>query len=212
MAKAKEGILGSFSGKVGPVVGCKGKNGYYMRALPAGGNPTRSEEQRSARSKFAVAIGLAKTLTPFFRVGYKEFAATRSSFNAAVSCILNNAVVAGADGPVVDFDKVLVSHGGLMTVEGAAVDWVGDEVRFTWQDNSGKGNAVATDVALLLVYDKASGQSFYDVNAGCRSSGTAMLQLPQGWNAETSAVYLGFRSADGEAVSNSLCLWNGDPK
>lgn len=212
MAKAKDGLLGGFSGKVGSVVGCKGKNGYYVRALPMGGNPTRSKEQRSARSKFAVAIELAKTLTAFFRVGYKEFAVTRSPFNAAVSCILNNAVIVGADGPVIDFDKVLVSHGGLMVVEGAAVEWVGDEVHFTWEDNSGKGNATTTDVALLLVYDKATGQSFYDVNAACRPSGMATLRLPQGWKAETSAVYLGFRSADGGAVSNSLCLWNGTPK
>lgn len=125
---------------------------------------------------------------------------------------MNNAVVVGADGPVIDFDKVLVSHGGLMVVEGAAVEWVGDEVHFTWEDNSGKGNATTTDVALLLVYDKATGQSFYDVNAACRPSGMETLRLPQGWKAETSAVYLGFRSADGGAVSNSLCLWNGTPK
>ena len=34
MAKIKEDIFSGFSGKLGNVVGCKGKNGYYLRTRP----------------------------------------------------------------------------------------------------------------------------------------------------------------------------------
>ncbi len=209
MGKVKDGVIGGFSGKVGPVVGGKGKNGYYVRSLPTGGNPSRSDKQRSARSKFGVAIGLAKMLTPFLRVSYREFAAVRSPFNVAVSCILGAAVVAGEDGPVIDFDRVLVSHGGLTSAEGATAEVTDDKVSFFWADNSDKGNAAGTDVVLLLVYNKELGQPAYDVNAAHRQDGKATLILPDGWKAESLAVYLGFSSADGKMTANSVCLWNG---
>lgn len=43
MAKIKEDIFSGFSGKLGNVIGCKGKNGYYLRTKP--------EKYKDAKSK-----------------------------------------------------------------------------------------------------------------------------------------------------------------
>ena len=54
MGKIDLGILGSFSGKVGNVVGGKWKGISYMRAKATSVSNPRTDGQMSQRSKFAL--------------------------------------------------------------------------------------------------------------------------------------------------------------
>lgn len=208
MARVKEGIFGGFSGRISNVVGCKGKNGFYVRSRPVHINNPRTEQQQAHRGKFAEAMRFACTLTPFLRISYREFAGAGQPFHAAVSSILKNALVETDAGYAIDFGKALVSRGSLTSVHRAEVTRADDMVTYTWTDNSGEGNATSSDVALLVTFNKTRYVAVYSDSTVCRSDEMAELGIPADWNNDELAVYLGFRSVDGETVANSICLWN----
>lgn len=206
MGTINEGILGGFSGKVGPVVGCKGKNGNYIRAHAAKVSNPRTEKQQKQREKFTLAFSFLKPITPFIRIGYKSCTEGKSTFNAAVSYMLRKAITGSGAELTIDYKRVLVSMGTLMPVFSGKAAMKGNQMVFRWEDNSGTGNAEETDAAMLLVYNKTSGNAVYDIAAATRSDRQATLELPEEWDKDELVPYLSFQSAEGEEVSNSLCL------
>lgn len=54
MGTIKKGILGSFSGKVGNVVGASWRNIAYMRSLPSSMRNPRTEKQVTQRNRFSL--------------------------------------------------------------------------------------------------------------------------------------------------------------
>lgn len=206
MGTINKGILGGFSGKVGPVVGCKGKNGDYIRAHAAKVSNPRTEKQQKQREKFTLAFNFLKPITPFIRIGYKGCAERKSTFNAAVSYMLKKAITDNGTELVIDFKRVLVSTGTLMPIFSGEATREGAQMTFRWEDNSGTGNADETDVAMLLVYNRTKETAVYNTEAATRADKHALLNLPDDWEKDELAVYLSFQSAEGEEVSNSIWL------
>ena len=206
MGIINQGILGGFSGKVGPIVGFRWKSNYYIRARAAKVSNPRTPKQQEQRGKFATAFSFLKTIKPFIRMGYKEFTQDKSPFNAAMSYTLKRAVTGSGKDITIDFNRVLVSMGTLMPAfEGTAMQEK-DKMSFNWQNNSGMGNAEDTDTAMLLVYNKDKETALYDTEAALRSDSHGELPLPDDWQGDELIAYLSFCSADGSCVANSLRL------
>lgn len=206
MGTIKQGILGGFSGKVGTVVGSTWKAVHYMRALAVNINNPRTEKQQNQRSKFAVTINFAKTMTPFLRFGYKEYSGQQTTFNAAVSYVLKHALKGSGTNVSIDYNKALVTRGSLMPAMDATVTVSGNKAVFAWTDNSGMGDAALTDAAMLLAYNKDKGMAVYDIAAATRSDAKAELKLPANWSDDALAIYLGFCNENTTNVANSVCL------
>lgn len=209
MGTIKQGILGGFSGRVGTVVGSSWKSVHYMRAMAISVSNPKTEKQQLQRGKFLKAINFLRTITPFVRIGYKGYEWKQSAFNAAMSYVMRNAMT---DKGAIDYDKALVTHGSLTTVMDATVSIEADKVSYAWKDNSETGNAKATDVAMLLAYNKDRQEAIYDTNAAMRSDNKAELTLPSNWSDNALAVYLSFRNEDAKSITNSVCLRNDDTK
>ena len=79
----------------------------------------------------------------------------------------------------------------------------------SWSNNTAEGDAAGDDVAMLLVYNRTRGEAIWQLSAGSRSDGRCSLRLPLGWESDELAVYLAFRSTNGQRISNSVCLLNG---
>ena len=206
MGIINQGILGGFSGKVGPIVGFRWKSNYYIRARAAKVSNPRTPKQQEQRGKFATAFSFLKAIKPFIRIGYKEFTQEKSAFNAAMSYTLKRAVTGNGKEISIDFNRALVSMGTLMPVfEGTATQNEG-QMYFNWQDNSGMGNAESADIVMLLVYNKEKETAVYDTEAALRSDRHAELSLPNDWEGDEQVAYLSFCSADGSCVSNSVRL------
>ena len=109
---------------------------------------------------------------------------------------------------MIDYQRVMVSRGHLMTVGNAAVSLNGDVLTFTWTDNSGSGDAQATDVAMPLVYNKKRQLAVYSTNGATRRDASVQLTMPSEWSGEALAVYLGFRNEKGDSCADSICLRN----
>ena len=206
MGTINQGILGGFSGKVGPIVGFRWKSKYYIRARAAKVSNPRTPKQQEQRGKFATAFNFLKNIKPFIRIGYKEFTRERSAFNSAMSYMLKRAVTGDGKDVKIDFDRELVSAGSLMPVFEGTATQDRDKMYFNWQDNSGMGNAESADIAMLLVYNKDKETAVYDTEAALRSDRHTELSLPNDWEGDELVAYLSFCSADGSCVSNSIRL------
>ena len=178
MGIINQGILGGFSGKVGPIVGFRWKSNYYIRARAAKVSNPRTPKQQEQRGKFATAFSFLKAIKPFIRIGYKEFTRDKSAFNAAMSYTLKRAVTGSGKEIRIDFDRALVSMGTLMPIFEGTATQNGNKMYFNWRDNSGMGNAEDTDIAMLLVYNKDKETAVYDTETALRSSQHAEIQLP----------------------------------
>lgn len=208
MGEIKQGILGGFSGKVGTVVGSSWKNVSYMRALALSVSNPRTPKQQNQRGKLAKSMVFLRSIVAYVRVGYSLYNKTTSPFNAAMSYILRHGITGEMPHLAVDYGRVLVARGTLMPVFDAAAVLADGQLTLTWTDNSLMGDALPTDLAMPLVYNKKRGEAFYELEAASRADGTAELTLPSEWADDPIVVYLAFRSEDGLRVTNSLCLKN----
>ena len=208
MGTIKQGILGGFSGKVGTVIGSSWKGISYMRGQAQHVKNPRSAGQLNQRSKFSLALSFLQPVVPYIRIGYKSQAAKQTEFNAAMSYTIKNAITGSYPSYALDFTKIVVSKGGLTQVTGATASWNNNsnEVKIDWTDNSGVGNALATDKAMPFIYNKAKGETIYDTAGATRATHTQSLTVPNDWEGDKVEVYLGMVSEDGKEVADSIYL------
>ena len=107
MGKIAQGILGGFSGKVGTVVGGRWKNIDYIRAKPISVANPRTEGQVNQRNRFSITLEYLQPNLGFIQKGYKAYAVGKTEFNAAMSYVLNNAIVGTAPNFSVDYSLAL---------------------------------------------------------------------------------------------------------
>lgn len=209
MGKMNQGIWGGFSGKVGPVVGCRWKNIYYIRSRAARVSNPNTEKQRCQRGKFRVAVNFLKTILPFIQIGFSNYEQNKSAYNAAISYLMRHAFTGSGTNAVLDYDRARVCQGSLTPAVGASVCLQGGNVKILWTDNGCDGDAADDDEAMVLVYNKTREEAVCNMSSASRAACSCLLRLPMGWEADELAVYLGFRSSDGKRLSNSVCLCNG---
>jgi len=150
MGKINQGILGGFTGKVGNVIGGNWKGIDYMRVKPANVANPRTDDQLDQRSRFVTVLQFLQPMKDFIKVGFKKYAIKMTEFNSEMSYNLNNAVIGTYPNFKIDFANALVSRGALAdSFNGTASCASSGNLSFTWDDNSGDGNAKATDKALL---------------------------------------------------------------
>lgn len=206
MGEIKQGILGGFSGRVGTVVGSSWKNVSYMRALAISVSNPRTPKQQNQRGKFALCMNFLTAITPYVRTGYRLFAQDHTPFNAAMSYLLRHAITGSAPNLKVDYKRAMVARGSLMPVFNAVASSANGKVSFTWKDNSGQGDALGTDLAMPLVYNKVKGEAIYTLSAATRKDAKAELELPDNWADDALAVYLAFSNENATRMTNSVCL------
>ncbi|MCG2431650.1 DUF6266 family protein [Aequorivita xiaoshiensis] len=207
MAIINQGILGGVSGKIGNVIGGTWKGIDYLRIKPSSVANPKTEGQLDQRSKFAKVLHFLQPMTDFLRVGFKQYAIKMTEFNAAMSYNLFNAVLGAYPNYTIDYPNALVSRGNLKGVaNGTAASTTPAEIDITWDDNSGSGNALATDKSLILILNPDKKESIYTTSGPARPIGSETLTLPAEYTGDVVEVYLGFVSADGTKVSNSTHL------
>ena len=206
MGTIKQGILGGFSGKVGTVVGSSWKGISYMRGRAQSVRNPRTEGQVEQRSKFALTLNFLKPITAYIRTGYKTYANKQTAFNAAMSYIVKNAIGGTSPNYDLDFSSVLVSRGSLTQPANTNVSVASGKAAISWTDNSGQGDAQSTDVAMPLAFNTDKGEAVFSTAAATRVDQSAELNFPADWNGDTVELYIGFASADGINVANSVYL------
>ena len=203
MGKIGQGILGGLSGKVGNIIGGSWKGIDYIRIKPTSVANPRTEGQVNQRNKFTATLEFLQPNKDFINVGYKSFAIKQTAFNAAMSYVLNNAIIGVTPDFSVDYSSALLSKGILSKALNPTADLTtAGQVSFSWDDNSTENNAKRTDKAMLLVYNPIKNESTYQLAGAERITGTDVLTIPNTYAGDTVELFMAFVALDGK-VSNS---------
>ena len=203
MGTISSGIMGGFSGKVGPVVGGSWKGVKYMRGLQSKTTKPRSPKQLAQQARFVAMIRFLKPLQGLLSETYRNTAIRMTEFNNATSFNMKNAVAGVYPDYYVETSLLVLSRGDLPNAPlAAATCTVAGELSFTWKDNSGIGKANAADKSILIAYSPDQRRTVYTIEGAPRSAEVAVLTVSDfsGLKVET---YLAFIAADG-TIANSV--------
>ena len=204
MGTYRKGILGSFTGKVGTVVGSSWRGIDYMRSLPRRSSKEPTEPQAIQRAKFGLVAGFLAPIRGLLDIGFKTAAVNQTGSNAAAKEMFEFGITGAYPNFTVDYPNVKISKGSLTGAFNASVTPGTDQVTVTWEDNTGSGNAKATDKAIILVYNEEQSQYIYTTDGPERSAATYVYNMPDDFAGDTVEVWLGFISADGKLVADSV--------
>ena len=207
MGTYNKGILGPFSGKVGTVVGAVWRGKFVMRSLPAKSDKAPTEDQLLQREKFTFVSGfltpISSVLSLYFGSGNSEL--TRR--NQAMSYHLKNAVDFVDPDFEMIYNKVLISKGDLLGIQNPSVTPVAtDKLSYAWDNNSGQGEAKATDQLVVVVYAPAEDIYFTTLNAATRTETLGVVQLPSFFNGLQVQSWITFAAADGKKYATSVYM------
>lgn len=198
MGTIKKGILGGVSGAVGNVVGANWKGIDYLRIKPSNVSNPNTDLQSTQRLKFSAVLKFLQPATEFIRVGFKAYAIKMSAFNAAFSYNYHNALTGDYPDFGLDYAKVLVSRGNLPgAVNPVCTSTDPGKVSLSWEPNAAGGIAQDSDTVLLLIFDPATHQAVYLLNAGVRGDGTAEVSVPADFSGQSVHCFISFMALGG---------------
>ena len=207
MGTYNKGILGAFSGKVGPVVGATWRGKDVMRSLPKKTNRLATAFQQQQRSKFSMTTEFLSGVQPVIKRYFGSDTGLKTRRNQAMSYLMKEAIVFNDPNYEWDYTKILISKGDLLGINnGAVTAGTGQNLDFTWTDNSGQGEAAATDQLVVVVYEPTSKATVHSLNAGDRSGESATLSLPNFLSGLEVQVWSTFVSTDDKLFATSLYL------
>lgn len=197
MARLLDGINGAFRGKVGSIVGYT-RNGHgIIRGLPRKIHKAPTQKQLDNRQAMAAVQEWLKYITPFVRVGFKNYSQKQHGFGSALSYLKLNAM---RENFTVDPSKALISWGDLPQPLSPAVSNPEPGIlEFTWQ-----AVVNSTDHAIILAYP--GGSNYYgDLSGAKRHEGKHVLKCKDIIGMEAD-LYLAFITEERDRCSNSVYL------
>jgi hypothetical protein len=204
MGKYNQGVLGEFSGKVGPVVGSSWKGIGYLRSKP------RKAKKRDVslkieiqRAKFKLASNFIKAIASLLAITFPETKAKATGRNNALASLLQQAVTGDYPDLRIEYSKVFMASGSLsLTINPAATSTEPGVINFTWKDGTGYGNAKATDRPILIAFCESLNACSFIVSDAPRSAEAATLPV-QLFSGKQVYTWISFLSENGKDVATS---------
>lgn len=207
MATLSKGILGGFSGKVGPVVGATWRGMDVIRSRPKSSRRTPSERQLEQQLKFKLAISFLQPIKNIQSRFFGSGSGVKSRVNLAVSYTISEAIQMVAGLPELIFNKVLITRGELTSFQNAVLTTQpGGVLHLEWEDNSTQGDAAPIDQVSIVCY--CAELKNWEIFEGIvmRSDLMADVTLPAYCLGKTMEVYAFLNNEKQTAASTSLYL------
>jgi hypothetical protein len=202
MGVIKQGILGGFSGKVGPTVGSSWKGIAVIKSKPlsvANPNTAAQQAQRGAMSKIVIVARLL--LAAIIQTYWNPFAQRKSGYNAFVSENIASFNSTGLHTPSTFYSQ----RGSLLgqVINAATAGAASNNIVVPWTNNAGQSDALATDEAVIVIWNQT--QNYWVVDAGSviRSAATKTITDSVMALNDVLHIYLGFSRPDISKVSDS---------
>src|SRR5690606_12767201 len=160
------------------------------------------------RERFSAVVAFLTPIKTVVSAYFGKQQGDKSAYNLATGYHIKEALVLDpVEGYLINYLKVLISKGDLRGLTNAtATPDAGQEVTISWDDNSGQGNASATDELIVVAYCEAL-DLFEVVNpAGTRDLTTVQLPLPAYWAAQEVQLWATFVTADQKLAATSTYL------
>jgi len=208
MAQIKNGVLGSFNGKVGPVSGYTRNGRNIMRTSSSRVRDNSTPRRLAQREKIRVCNTFINAFsgTGIFARTFPNADHGGSGYNRAMKVLMNSALEGIYPEYKIMYNKFLISKGELPAPKDAAAGLDADgNLVFTWADNSTEGTAKPNDIAVVVAYFTGKQvRLVYSLDAAKRETGFATLMVPAGNEGSVAETWIGFVSPDGLIASNSV--------
>jgi hypothetical protein len=205
MARIAKGLLGGFSGKIGPVVGYTLYGIDRMRSLPDRTAPPTENELKN-RSQFKLVQETLNPIKELLKLGFKDYWTVSGGTRGALSYNRQFAVKATENGDEIDPECFKISGGSLPGLTGLKVLQESAKfLRFYWNPESAPGGS-GYDQVMLLAIDLKGQKSSYECPGNFRSAGTGVLQLSEDLSGKEVDVYIAVLAKDRSVQSDSQYL------
>lgn len=198
-----KGVLGSFQGKVGAVIGSNWRSIDYMRSLPRPSKRAATEKQQAHREKFALVMNFLAPLRDLIDISYRDsIHEKQTAFNKAMSHVMS--IVEG-DYPnfSIPYEKVILAKGRLWPVRPKIQSGL-DNLELQWRDEAGTINANSDDVVNIVMYNEST-DDFYVFQDAVRSDGSYLIDFDE-VDVESMHTWVFATSADGSLCSKTHYL------
>lgn len=201
MGKQFGGVFANWNGKVGNVVG-RDVQGRTVLAIyqPNVRNP-RTPAQVAQRNDFSLLSKAMSSVTEFLRYGfhYLDGYKTGNYYSSAVGYNIKRNVFTGSgDQREVLYSNLILSLGKIDLPYSPNAIVEGVTLMLTWSDNSGLGNAEATDKVMVCAWNMNTGLSVINTEVAERAERNATLTLPTNWTGDNVAVFIAMRRGEFE--------------
>jgi hypothetical protein len=203
MGTIQNGILGGFSGSVGPVVGSSWKDIQVIRSRPPLRRRKSTPDQLSQMKKMELVSRFMAPVTDLLNKVYHQGLVKMSPFNKAMSYNMRNAVEGKFPDFRIYFPRVVLGIGDLLNPELTATksEAMG-RISFFWIDNSYEGSARSTDQAFAAIYCSEK-DSWLTRSGGAQRNAASYTLDITGFSGKTVHAFIGFLSDGGKFVSTS---------
>lgn len=204
MARINKGILGGFSGKVGTVVGANWRGKDIIRSVPKPTKRQPTDLQKMQQQRFMAVVEFLQPLRHIQNLYFGSRKKFASRSNEATSYVLKNAVEMVNDEPVIVPEHVLITKGDLATVQEMALTVQPGKLVLAWGNNSGQGNAAATDLVSVACYCKQLQTFLLFEDAAQRSEAAVTLDVPEAFRGKALDVWTYLHTQAQNKASTSM--------
>jgi hypothetical protein len=205
MAKLVGGPLGSYKGKAGGTIGTSWKGIAVIKAMPLSVANPNSVAQQTQRGKFSQCIAAARLLlAELIHAYWDPFAKGMSGFNAFVKKNIDAFNADGLATPTI-FSSARGILVGIINPD-VTLHVSGDYAMLTWDDNSGVGDALATDILHVAYYNTGKKTWTFSPDNAVRSAGTLNVNDSVWTSGDFIHLYPFFVRPDTSKISDSVHL------
>ena len=202
MATYRNGILGSFSGKIGSVVFTSWKGIPVIRSKPIRKNINPSPLQEQQRARFKLISGFLKPLKDLLNQTFHQSAKGMSWFNKALS-ENKSAITGNYPFIAINYPKILLSKGKLPLGEPPTISSPeSGKMLLTWKKGDGIDKDLTEGLAFIAAYQEELNRWIigqYDISNGTTS---CVLDVEPFANKGVQ-TYIGFISKNNSKKSES---------
>ena len=189
--------MGGFRGKVGNIVGCKYKNGFYIRQLPAKSTTPPTEKQLANRERFKLA--------QFFIAGLRQLNKSlpeerRKEIQCSPRQVMQQSINGDYPGQSLNYSKIKLTKGYSINGSNHAATYDQSGIIFSWTKTMPD---YYFSIAVLLAYNPAENCWMYSlVKPG--GAFNAAINIPADFPAGQLETWIFFMSHDFRQVSASV--------
>ncbi|EOR95818.1 hypothetical protein ADIARSV_1131 [Arcticibacter svalbardensis MN12-7] len=197
MGTLKGGSNGTFSGKVGSVIGSNWRKISYIKGLPKTSHKQASEAQLLQREKFQLIVKFIYNILPVIEKG-RDRKKTQYTTAANVAVSYNALHALNPDGCEINFSRIMISDGSLPKAADAYALWMTEKcLRVYWNPIPRSPSTSADDEATLLLYWPGNSIFLSKVAAAFRSDGSIDIPIDPMKSTEICHLYIFFTSPKG---------------
>ncbi|RZM23366.1 MAG: hypothetical protein EOO88_26410 [Pedobacter sp.] len=206
MGAYSKGANGTFSGKVGSVVGTSWRSIDYLRSLPKKSKKEPTADQLAQRAKFALAPLYLRPIKDILNIGFGDKNLNKlTGYNAAVRLFLNEVVTGDYPAFSIDFSKMVLSKGSLSVFHGLGANLQGEDIVLTWKSILNRYNAFTDDTLMVVLFNetKMMYQIYEEIT---RADLTYTIEIGNDFSGDVYDAWAFSMKREGDIVGNSQYL------